>query len=264
MKKIGFVFSGEGAKGAIQSGIALGLYRRGIKPHYLTGVSSGALNSIGFCYLQPDGLAEMWSGIDSIFRVFSPNWMLWRDSSALLTPTPLIKMIRERLSSRGHVICEAEFPVVDLITGKEHWLKHDVVRDHPEMLAAAGCIMGLVTPIEGRFVDAYSRVLCPLKAAIQNDCDEIYVILGRPMDYPPLKKKPSNPLAAAFRAIELSMHEIILRDIKMCLDANHRPGKKMISVWVADPARLIYDALDFSSCERGVRYGMTNYVLRKL
>ena len=108
MGKIGFCFTGEGARGSIQSGIALGLYNNGIKADYTIGVSSGSICSAAYSYLGAQGLTEMWRDIDNIFSVFSLNFNLANPPlpaiSAFSTPSFVIANLRISIFSYSSVL----------------------------------------------------------------------------------------------------------------------------------------------------------------
>ena len=71
---IGFCFTGEGARGSVQSGIALGLHKKGINADFTIGISSGSICAASYAYLGPQGVADLWSNISSVFDVFGFNF----------------------------------------------------------------------------------------------------------------------------------------------------------------------------------------------
>jgi len=101
---IGFCFTGEGARGSIQAGIALGLYKQGIKADYTIGISSGSICSASYSHLGPEGLAEMWSKINGIFDVFGINYnFMWK--TGLLNQKPMEKIVYSAV--KNDPICES-------------------------------------------------------------------------------------------------------------------------------------------------------------
>jgi len=94
MSKIGFCFTGEGARGSIQAGIALGLYEQGITPDFTIGISSGSVCAASYAYLGAEGLASMWSNISGIFDVFGINYFPI-GKTGLLNQKPMRTFVRE-------------------------------------------------------------------------------------------------------------------------------------------------------------------------
>ena len=50
MSKIGFCFTGDGARGSIQAGIANSLYKQGIVPDLTIGISYGSDNAAFYAF----------------------------------------------------------------------------------------------------------------------------------------------------------------------------------------------------------------------
>jgi predicted acylesterase/phospholipase RssA len=102
--KIGFCFTGEGARGSIQSGIALGLHKQGIDADFTIGISSGSICAASYAYLGPQGVSDMWSDIKNIFDVFGFNYnFFWK--SGLLNQKPMEKIVRKAVQNQP--ICES-------------------------------------------------------------------------------------------------------------------------------------------------------------
>jgi len=105
------VFSGGGAKGAYEAGIAAAFLARGVPIKLVAGTSAGALNATLIAAGQPDLLEEMWRSIsrEQVYRLrpsvffagFLPGWLtLWAVNSAgsLFDPGPLRDLIEARPS----------------------------------------------------------------------------------------------------------------------------------------------------------------------
>ena len=104
------VFSGGGAKGAYEAGIAAAFLARGVPIKLVAGTSAGALNATLIAAGQPDLLEEMWRSVsrEQVYRLrpsvffagFLPGWLtLWAVNSAgsLFDPGPLRDLIEARV-----------------------------------------------------------------------------------------------------------------------------------------------------------------------
>jgi predicted acylesterase/phospholipase RssA len=258
MKKIGFCFTGEGARGAIQSGIALSLHNQGIKADFTIGISSGSICAASYAYLGPEGLADMWRNIKNIFDVFGINYNLL-GKTGLLNQKPMEKIVRKALKNKP--ICESTVVRMNIEDGFMDYVSN--VNKTPEEFAEAVlgsvAITALVEDRNG-WVDAGSRQMTPLKECIEAGCNEIYVIMGRPL-YLINWEKPKGLFKLpkmGFRALDISLYEIMIRDINMCLKKETDQGYKNIDIFLVQPQDLFYESIEFNKCKLGVEYGLNN------
>jgi NTE family protein len=104
------IFSGGGAKGAWEAGVAAVLIAKGVPIRLVAGTSAGALNATIVAAGQVNQLEELWRSItrEQVYRlrpsvVFAgllPGWLtLWRVNVAgsLFDPSPLRALIEARL-----------------------------------------------------------------------------------------------------------------------------------------------------------------------
>jgi predicted acylesterase/phospholipase RssA len=261
MSKIGFVFSGEGARGSIQSGIVLALSKKGINADYTIGVSSGAICASGYSYLGPEGLADLWSNITSIWDVFGFNWnFLW--NTGILNQKPAEKIIANAIKNDPIIECEAIVSRMNIDNGIIEYVSNKNVskQEFGEAALGAFAIPGLVSDRNG-YVDATFRVEAPLKQAIEAGCTEIYVILGRSIFSPPWKR-PKRLLKSVFmlsRSFGLAMDELILRDVYNCIKKNTDPNFQNIPIHVYEPQEEPFKCLDFKQCPVGVQIGLQDH-----
>ena len=254
MSKIAFCFSGEGARGAVQAGIALSLAQKGIKPDLTIGSSSGAICAAGYSYLNPTGLANLWSSIDSLWKVFGFNWnFLW--NTGLLNQKPAEKYIVTALENEPS--CEVIIPRLNVYTGVIEYISNKYIpkEEFGEAVLCAFAIPGLVSP-RNDYVDAAFMVETPLQQAIDLGCTEIHVILGSPLGPTPFTM-PTGLLKFAYvfaQAFELTLEQLIMLDV-----LNYIKSGNSIPIHVYQPKSYIYSALDFAQCPKGVSYGMENY-----
>lgn len=246
MSKISFTLVGDGARGVFQAQAILELEQNGIIPHSLIGVSSGAINSCGYSLLGAQGLVDFWKNITKMSDVFSFNWQfLWQNG--LYTPAPIESKLQEFKDFQFQV--PVSFPLLDLKSGKLFWRGASyghLSNDRIEAICSAVSIPGLVRSLNG-YVDGGAYLLCPLKKAIDDGADHIYVIMARnPDDEPEYKESKFMPMASAcYRSLDLMMHKLIISDIETALSYNERPDKKKIDITLVYPEKPLFGTIDF-------------------
>ena len=258
-KKIGFCFTGEGARGSIQSGIALSLSLKGIKPDLTIGISSGSICAASYAYLGPQGLADMWSNISNVFDVFGVNYMFW-NKTGVMNQKPMKKIVENAV--KNDPICESVVSKMNIHTGEMQYVSNMQVAKEEFVKSVLGsvAITGLVQDVDG-WVDAGSRQLAPLKQCIDFGCNEIYVIMGRPLALSHWDKPKGylKPAEMAFRALDISLYEIMTRDINESIKDEDDPYYKGINIYLIEPKELLFDSVYFNKCKSGVEYGKTEY-----
>lgn len=104
------IFSGGGAKGAYEAGVASVFLSRGVPIRLVAGTSAGALNAAMVAAGQADLLEDLWRGVTQeqiyflrpsvFFAGLLPGWLtLWRVNQAgsLFDATPLRALIETRI-----------------------------------------------------------------------------------------------------------------------------------------------------------------------
>jgi predicted acylesterase/phospholipase RssA len=259
MSKIGFCFTGEGARGSIQAGIAHGLHEQGIDADFTIGISSGSICAASYSYLGPKGLADMWSNISNIFDVFSFNFgFLFK--TGILNQKPMEKIVYNAVKNKP--ICESVVCQMNIETGEMQYVSNKNVssEDFAEAVLGSVAITALVQDRNG-WVDAGSRQLAPLEQCIEAGCDEIYVIMGRPLSLQQWKKPKGilKALPMGFRALDISLYEIMIRDINSCIRVKGDPKFRNININLIEPTKLLFDSVYFNKCKSGVSFGKENY-----
>ena len=259
MSKVGFCFTGEGARGSVQAGIALGLERMGIKADFAIGISSGSVCSASYAHLGAEGMASMWSEIKNVFDVFGINWkMLW--GRGLLNQKPMERIVRNAvLHPPG---CESVVVRMNIEDGTMEYVSNRSCSadEFAEAVLGSVAITALVEDRSG-WVDAGSRQIVPLEQCIEAGCKEIYVIMGRRFMIERWQM-PSGFLCAtkmAFRALDISLNEFLLRDINKCLRNEGEPGYKGVKIHLVEPHETPFESVEFNKCSHGVRYGTENF-----
>ena len=126
-----------------------------------------------------------------------------------------------------------------------------------ESILSSVAITGLVEDRYG-WVDAGSRQLAPLKQCVDLGYEKIYVIMGRPLtlSYWPGPTGMLKPLEMAFRAFDISLFEIMIRDINQCINDSKLND---VEFFLVEPNELLFDSIYFSKCKLGVEYGKKEY-----
>jgi len=259
VSKVGFCFTGEGARGSVQAGIALGLHEEGIDADFTIGISSGSICSASYSYLGPRGLAEMWSNVSGVFDVFGINWNFpWR--TGLLNQRPMEKILRSAMLNDP--ICESVVVRMNIEDGRMDYVSNanSTPQEFSEAVLGAVAITALVEDRDG-WVDAGSRQLAPLEQCIEAGCDEIYVIMGRRFQIDQWERPRGFMSAAkmAYRAFDISLNEIMIRDITKCLKNEGEFGYRGIDIHLVEPLETPFQSVEFNRCREGVSYGKNNY-----
>lgn len=259
MSKVGFCFTGEGARGSVQAGIALGLHNQGIDADLTIGISSGSVCAASYAYLGPKGLVEMWSNISNIFDVFGINYnFLWK--SGLLNQKPMEKIVNKAM--QNDPICECVVSRMNIEDGFMDYVSNNQTskEEFAEAVLGSVAITALVEDRNG-WVDAGSRQMAPLEQCIELGCDKIYVIMGRQFSMDNWSK-PKGFLSAikmAYRALDISLQEIMIRDINKCLKNEKDPGYKGIEIHLVEPNKTFFESVAFNKCKMGVELGINQF-----
>lgn len=259
MSKVGFCFTGEGARGSVQAGIALALHKQNINADFTIGVSSGSICSASYAHLGPIGLADMWSDVKNIFDVFGINYNFFI-KTGMLNQRPMEKIVNKAV--KNNPICESVVVRMNIEDGRmEYVSNYNTSRqEFAEAVLGSVAITALVEDRKG-WVDAGSRQLAPLEQCIEAGCDDIYVIMGRRFDIDQweVPKGFMRAIKMAYRALDISLNEIMIRDINRCLKNEGEFGYKGIQIHLVQPNETPFQTIEFNKCSYGVKYGMENY-----
>lgn len=259
--KICFCYSGEGARGSIQAGITKSLIDRNIRPDLTIGVSSGSVCAATYSYLGSKGLYDLWNNINSILDVFGFNYnFLWK--SGLLNSKPLSKKVKSIV--HNNPLCESIVSKLNIESGEIKYVSNKLV-SREEFIDSVIASIAITTLIEDKdgWVDAGSRVLTPIDHAVSLGCSDIYIITGRPME---LQKwdKPKGWLSLfkfGLRALDISLYELMLRDINNWINDYEKIQKNNINITLVQPKDFIFESTEFSKCKVGTQYGEKNYTM---
>lgn len=246
--KTAFVLSGGGAKGAFQVGVIQRLVEQGIKPDLIMGSSVGAINSAGFAHLGVQGMKDVWLNIKSPNDIISLNWwnILW--AKGVYSTRPLRKLL-DRYAP-GPYQCEAIACMTNLQTGAIQYVSNKNVSPSEFLDAVQGSasMPFIMEPINNYWVDGGVREQTPLKQAILQGADTIYVILcGPPVQDPtePWVNYWPPAISYGIRALGIMEHEVFINDLKTCLKKNNDPNYKKINIKIFAPDKSYIDTLQF-------------------
>lgn len=258
-KKVCFCYTGDGARGSVQAGITKSLVDMGIKPDITIGVSSGSICASSYSYLGASGLVDLWNSIDSIFDIFGINYnFLWKNG--LLNSKPLERRIRNLI--HNHPFCESIVSKLNIETGEIKYVsnKSSSLEYFIESIISSIAITTLVEDKNG-WVDAGSRVIAPIDNAVRLDCSDIYIITGRPLHLQTWKKSKGflSLFKLGLRALDLSLYEIMIRDINNWIKDPHKIKSHNLNITLVQPKDFIFENTDFNKCKIGTDYGYREY-----
>lgn len=265
--KTAIVLSGEGARGSYQAGVLKSL--SDVQADLVVGISSGSVNAVGYAYRGAQWVCDQWREVDSIKKIFefSPKHLVL--GTGVFSSKPAQKIIRDAVlggETQNRLPCTVAN--IDVRTGELFRVSNLGTLDG-QFINAATCAMSIpgVVHSDTPFYDAGARELAPLKYAIDQGCERIFVILGRPLTPPSFPEnkglftlfgKPLFRFATyGFRFIDLLLYEILLRDLALCKERNSQLGYRPIDLHVLGPSRFMYDALDFKQCREGLNLALS-------
>lgn len=210
---IGIIDVGGGLRGAYGAGVLDYCLRYHISFDALYGVSAGAANLISYAAGQRSRTFHFYT--DYAFR---PQYMGWQHY--IKTRNYLnLDYIYDTLSAKGGED-PLDFPAVinsgktltivatNADTAKPHYFTlKDLAQDQYEPLKASSCLPLINTPIgiDGSYyVDGGVSDPIPIQKALEDGCDQVVVILTRPLD------TPRNPKDDEFAAKRLAKYHPVL------------------------------------------------------
>lgn len=191
-KKVSFVLSGGGNRGALEAGVLLTLLEQDIKPHILVGTSVGAINAAAIAYNPTEEgahwLEEMWLGVTK--RDVLPNnylSMVWRfitGESGLFDNRNLRDFVESKIPegiSRFNDIKNAELFItaVDLHKRELHVFGIDRSESILDAIMASTALPLFLSPWQyrgRRYVDGAILSDLPIRVAVEMEATEIYAI----------------------------------------------------------------------------------------
>jgi predicted acylesterase/phospholipase RssA len=231
--------------------------------HYY-GTSVGALNSLGFALRGHEWLEEQWRGIKHWSDILHENFpvkQLW--STGIYNMKPLRKKLEELVDSVG-ARAAATVCLVDMVEQGKIIYKSTMDtprKDMAKWTEASACIPVIMELTDNRYADGGVREQTPLKKAIKDGAESIWVVLASPLTQdlpgPDWELKWPRKLNIALRTVDLMSHEVFLNDMEVCRRKNDMAGYRFIDLRVIAPERTIGDTLDFDpdTISANIAYG---------
>lgn len=239
---IAFVMSGGGARGAFQVGALKGFQESGIRPNFVLGTSTGALNALGLSHVGIKGLEEIWLKIKGNSDIIRLNWFKLFLTGFYHTK-PLKKLIDQASKEPGKIpvwVC-----YLNMKNGEILYCGNDVSNTDFAWAVHASSVMPVIMePVDEFFVDGGLREQSPVEQAILLGASEIYLILTNPVT-----RDPSSEYSRKFpwfyhdlaRATDIMSHEIYLNDMRVC---QHKYPNVKLNIIAPDKQTI--DVLDFN------------------
>lgn len=246
-----FVLSGGASLGAIQVGMLMGLYERGLRPDLIVGTSAGAFNG-AFIASRPqtkataESLADIWRGLrrGQAFPLNPLTGLLgfFGARDHLVPNSGLRRLIERQLTVKR--LEQMPIPVhvvaVDVITGEEVLLSDGPVLDS---LLASAAIPAVLPPVRvhGRdLIDGGVANNTPISHAVDLGARRMYVL---PTGHAcALSEPPGSALAMALHALSLLTQRRLIDDIE-----RHRDTARLIVL--PPPCPLAITPIDFDHAE---------------
>lgn len=279
MSKIGVCISGGGAKIGFAVGVLETMYKKGIKPDVVYGISSGSLCTAGLCYGSLNFLKNQLLGIQKKEDVLDPQWF-----KALITQVTGLgsadglfgmKSMRKKLDElpNNTAVMKGVVGYVDLVSGGITYVSSTNVPKKDFLDAVqASCTIPLIMQTQRLQsevrVDGGVRDILPLKHLIDDPLgvDEIHVISLSPVApcQQPVEKKIAP---VALRTLDLLVNEVLQNDLKiaklynMLLQNNQGnliPGKRLVKLFEYIPLNSICETIDFKkeNIQKGIDHGI--------
>lgn len=239
MPKRGWVISGGGARIVQALEVIEGFLKTGGRePDVIVGTSAGGLLAILIGHLGVHGARKELLKIGHRQQIFGNQADI---SKGLWSCEPLQRLIREVMQHSRQIdyyVC-----AYDLIEQQKVYFKH---KDGWYHAAATACIPGIVSPLDGVYVDGGLVENTPLGFAIDLKCTELEVFSCSATSTAHGKSQyPKNVLEVLAMSLEAMSLEMAKDDVKTCLRCNEIEGKKKVSVRMHSPKGNKIGVLEF-------------------
>lgn len=216
-RKDALVLSGGGSRGAYQMGACIGMQDAGFRPELIVGTSVGAINgALLTSGLSNDRLREIWTGLkrNDVALARYDVWRVWKWRN-LLRHDPLRNLLEEGVDFDKVRNSSTRFLVtaVDMCCGEvQVWGNEELTIDH---LLASAAIPGVFPPVEidGHvYLDGGVINNTPLRPAVREGADEIFLVLTDAAEPHPLEK-PRNVIDVMTRVADIHTHQSMAREL---------------------------------------------------
>jgi predicted acylesterase/phospholipase RssA len=249
LSKTALVFSGGGARGAYNAGVALAFSRRDLHPEIVCGTSVGALVAAMIVAGQEERLGEIWKsltpahvyGLRSRVQFFLSFIRPYRYPA--YSSDPLARLIRHNVDLEK-IRASAQKLIITCYNQSLHRVERfdNQCPDLHRALLASTSIPLVFPPVVmngHEYVDLGATVW-PLKPAISAGAERIYAVLcDHPDDH---RRAARNNLEWAIQVMNLAQRSNMLVDIELARRINltaNGSGYKFVDLTVIQPSKTL-------------------------
>jgi predicted acylesterase/phospholipase RssA len=243
------------------------LISSGIKPNAIYGTSVGALNGSGYAYLGMDRLKKIWFGLTKNSDILRFQYgTLILGTRGVYSTAPLKKLITKVVNTPVSsfnalpIVCYTNIGTGEIIYQNPYETAIKPLSFSDAVLASSTIPM-VMEPVKDVYVDGGVREITPLKQAIKDGYNVLYVILSSEYRKNITRTKElSNWLCYGYQALVVAMHEIFLNDILLCLSRNNESTRnpdsryKNIELHIYAPDKVLIDTLEFDKGKISAAY----------
>ena len=234
--KIGFVLTGGFMRGAFQVGALRAFYNHRVIPHYIAGVSAGAINGAAFAAGKMDGLHYIYEQIARYPHRYVYRWNMYALlkvffwSESLLVNTPLRRIVTERINMQDLISSPIKVDIItsDYQSGRPVIFSNKNPEHQKTEILSNAILASAAVPIvfppymyKGhQLFDGGVLEQAPLTLAIQEWCDTIFVILNDPPDAVESSNMFKTIYAIGRRSAVLTAWSLTRRHLKRAVEIN--------------------------------------------
>ena len=189
--KVGVIFNGGGFTGAFSVGFAKAIWKNGIKPEYIQGVSVGALSGAKLVESGIEELEKVWleleqRGAKSIFNWSDAVWNIPRKKSSIFNNHGIVELL-SKADFAKIINSPTELQIVTTNESKD-WEqeifsnREEKYRDNPTSfklpVLASTAVQGGLPPVMIDNEQHSDGMIFSLEAAAKAGCDTIFLLLN--------------------------------------------------------------------------------------
>ena len=256
------IFSGGGAKGAWEAGVAVALIERGVPVRVVAGSSAGALNAVMVADGRLDRLESLWRTItrEQVYSVrpsvffagLLPGWLsalTLSHATSLLDPAPLRDLLAVTLDLGRVRASPTKLVVVTTDLGRHEPRLFDNATITREALAATTAVPGLFPPVPvdgATLVDGGLVARAPILEALASGAVVDRAIVT--MSYAAAER--AHPPTRLREVLEDAFETLMVHQVRR--DAELARLRHRIDVQVVEPSTpLLLRPLDFDPTSLG-------------
>lgn len=258
-----FIICGAAARGAYQASLLNTLDQQGIVADAVFGVSSGAINAVGYACCGSKVLVDIWSnlhGMSDIFS-FSPSALL--SGRGIMNAKPISKVLFSHVSAPRIPVTIAK---AEVATGKVVYVNSatSTIQELFDSTVSALSIPVAIDNWQG-FCDAGPFVMAPVQEAVKQGHKDLTFILDRPLrpaPVLPIKGFGAINLAnLAIQTIDHLLYSVLMKDLQWAQENKAAQG---LTLTIYHPKDDLYNITEFKKIPEGILAGKSNFVREML